>query len=60
MRVQYIVDPHNQILVRVQDLTGSMPLISTKRLTLTGPYKELVKQVAMANLKIVSTYRYRM
>jgi hypothetical protein len=33
MRVQYIVDLHNQILVRAPDprtLTGSTPLISTK------------------------------
>jgi hypothetical protein len=64
IRVQYIVDPLNQILGRVRlcrTLTGSTPLISTKTAYMsTGPYKELVKQVEIASLKIFWNCRYRM
>jgi hypothetical protein len=49
------VDPHKQILVRVRTPEPSKDrrhLSQLKRLTPTGLYKELLKQVAIVSLKI--------
>jgi hypothetical protein len=60
VRIQYIVDPLNQILVRVRTPGPSQDrrhLSQLKKFTSTGPYKELVKQVAIASLKVFWNFK---